>query len=329
MHPLKAVLVFATISVSTRPSTKCPQSTLSPVSLVDLVPEVPDFENLALRRNGDILITSVASPKLHLISSDRKYAPVVVAEVPHYTGLLGIVEMQKDLFYVVASNLTGATSSNAIWQVDLRKFVLSTHGSIVQPALTTIIAELPLARQANGLSRITSHDDSHFLFSDSMEGTVSRFNIHTGKSQIVIKDPIMKPTTSGIGVGVNGVHTLGEYLYFSSFDQGVFARVPISPIALATGPVEILARDITFGDDFALSPSGAYAYLATNGPEEVLEIDTHRKTKRVMASSPFLGRGSAVVYDSRNLSASRLFVTGGLAAGNSSLGQVAVIDIAT
>jgi hypothetical protein len=39
--------------------------------------------------------------------------------------------MEKDLFYVVAYNLTGATSSNAIWQVEIRKFALSIYSSIV------------------------------------------------------------------------------------------------------------------------------------------------------------------------------------------------------
>jgi hypothetical protein len=76
---------------------------------------------------------------------------------------------------------------------------------------------LPLARQANSLGRITSHDDSDFLFADPMKGTLSRFNIHTGKSQIVMNDPIMK-RTAGIDFGVNGIYAFGEYLYFSSLD---------------------------------------------------------------------------------------------------------------
>jgi hypothetical protein len=50
-----------------------------------------------------------------------------------------------------------------------------------------------------------------------MKGTLSRFNIHTGKSQIVMNDPIMK-RTAGIDFGVNGIYAFGEYLYFSSLD---------------------------------------------------------------------------------------------------------------
>ncbi|KAH7254366.1 uncharacterized protein BKA55DRAFT_451310, partial [Fusarium redolens] len=296
------------------------------VSLVDVIPGVPNLENLAMRHNGDILVSSVSSPRLHLVMPDHRHAPIIVTKIPYCVGLLGIVEGKSDIFYVIASNLTGETNSNAIWRIDLRDYRVSKSG-VKGSARKSLITELPAAQQANGFSRISRYDETRFLIADSANGSISRFDASTGTTELVLTDNIMLPLPSGIGVGVNGVHTFDNHVFFTSLDQGVFAKFSITSKDSTSGPVQVIARNISFQDDFALSPSGRYAYVATNGPDQIIEIDIRQKSKRVLASSYFLGAASSILFDQRESSNPRLFVTGALAVGNATVGHVARLDL--
>ncbi|KAF6800209.1 hypothetical protein CMUS01_15577, partial [Colletotrichum musicola] len=96
------------------------------------------------------------------------------------------------------------------------------------------------------------------------------------------------------------------------------------PISLdngtATGPVDILASDITFGDDFTLSKDGKLAYVATNGPQEVLGIDAIRGGKNILAASDLLSSATSVALD-RFRPESVLYVTGAISVGNGTVGH--------
>lgn len=122
-------LVLRDTSVFAIPTAVCEQQASAKVSLVGLLSDVPSLENLFIRDNGDILVTSTKSSTLFQISPSNLYAPVAIGEVPGYTGLLGIAEMEKGIFYVIASNLTETSYSNAVWQVNLRDGAEPRSGS--------------------------------------------------------------------------------------------------------------------------------------------------------------------------------------------------------
>jgi len=288
------------------------------VALVDVVPTVLTFENLAIRQNGEVLVTSVASSLLYQISPNTSYLPVPVAEIPNFTGVLGIAELQRDLFYVVSSNLTGTACSNAVWEIDLRNFTITPSGDPSHQVQASLVKELCTARQLNGLTTLSTNDTSNLLISDSANGTVYKLNVKTGDFDVVLAEPEFDPLDTGINVGINGIHVHNGALYFTSLDQGLFARVPISLTSgCATGAIEVLATNITNGDDFAISPQGSHAWIATNGPNEIVEVDIANKTQRTAASSPFLGSASSVAFGYQQ-SERILYVTGGLAVGVSS-----------
>lgn len=300
------------------------------VGLVDVIPIVPSFENLAVRKTGEVLVTSVASSWLHQISPNASYLPIPIAKIPISVGLLGITELQTDLFYVISSNMTGTACSNSVWEIDLRNFTVTPSGEISQQAQICLIQELCTARQLNGLTSFSTNDTTHLLISDSANGTVYKLNVKTGDYRIVLEEPEFDPLATGIHVGINGIHVHNSVLYFSSLDQGLFARVPISLVTgFATGAVEILATNITLGDDFAISPQGTCAWIATNGPEEIVEVNIANKTQRIVASSPFLGSASSIAlgyWQSERF----LYMTGGLAVGistNSTRGHLAAVGL--
>lgn len=297
------------------------------VTTLQVVPDTKTLENIAVRNNGDILVTSTASPTLFGLSTHNEHPPIPVAAIPGVTSLVGIAELEKDVFYVVGSNLTSTENSNGVWKVDIRNFRAAQNGTVIQPASTSLVARVPSALQLNGMVRLASNDTENLLISDSGLGNVIRLNVETKAAETVIQQPEMAPLTTGLSIGVNGIRIRNSKLYFVSLDQGLFASVPISlSSGAAVGPVETLASNITFGDDFALSDDGRWAYVATNGPQEVIGVDVSQREKVVVASSPLLGAASSVV--AQQLHGRRvLYVTGAIPSGNSTVGHVSTITL--
>ncbi|KAK2614176.1 hypothetical protein N8I77_001025 [Diaporthe amygdali] len=305
----------------------CDWASASDVTTVQVVPDTRTLENLAVRSNGDIIVTSVASSTLFGLSSQGEHPPLPVAEISGVTGLLGIVELETDIFYVVGSNLTSTEDSNGLWKIDIRNFEAASNGTVIQPATTSLVTRLPSALQLNGLARLASNDTKNLLVSDSSQGNVIRLNVDTKAVEVVIQLPEMAPLPTGLDIGVNGIRLRDNKLYFVSLDQGLFASVPIS-LASGTpvGPVETLASNITFGDDFGLSDDGRWAYVATNGPQEIIGVDVSRGGKVVVAYSPLLGSASSVAV--QQLEGCRvLYVTGAIQSGNSTVGHVSKITL--
>lgn len=307
--------------------TSCGWQNATNITTLQVVPDTQTLENIAVRSNGDILATSVASPTLFGLSSQGEHPPIPIAEISGVTGLLGIAELEEDVFYVVGSNLTATEDSNGVWRVDIRNFQAAQNGTVIQPASTSLVTRIPSALQLNGMARLASNDTTSLLISDSAQGNVILLNVDTKVVETAIQEPEMAPLPTGLSIGVNGIRIRDNKLYFVSLDQGLFARVPISlHSGTAVGPVETLASNITFGDDFALSEVGRWAYVATNGPQETIGVDLFRGGKAVVAASPLLGSASSVAaqqVDGRRV----LYVTGAVPSGNSTVGHVSKITL--
>ncbi|CAM6129036.1 unnamed protein product [Calypogeia fissa] len=97
------LLFFLFLTISTA-VTLFPQKDLPPLPLpLELVYEFPNItwvENLAIRSNGEILIT-LAEPNLYLVNTTAKSATLVYT-FPHVLNLGGITELDHDIFYLAA-----------------------------------------------------------------------------------------------------------------------------------------------------------------------------------------------------------------------------------
>ncbi|PSN59311.1 hypothetical protein BS50DRAFT_474325, partial [Corynespora cassiicola Philippines] len=306
------------------------------LTVVEHVKDVASFENLAVRSNGNILLTSLNSPSLYQISPNKTLPPISVATIPGLTGLLGIAELEKDIFYVVASNFTPpnvvtADGTNEIWKVDLRSSANldpnEQYWAYHQGPRISLIARIPSAGLLNGLCRLSPQDTATLLVADSLAGTVVKVDTKTGRSSIILQDELMTSTSTGFQLGINGLHALGDRLFFTNYNRGLFASIPINTSSgLATGPVDIIVNG-TAGDDFVLSSDGKQAWIAMNGINTLMEIDVAKKTSRVVANSTLLTSSTAVSLGRTGVDRKNLYVTCSAAVGNSTVGSVVRADL--
>ncbi|KAM5347568.1 hypothetical protein ACJ41O_007392 [Fusarium nematophilum] len=297
----------------------------SDISVVHTVPGTQHLENLALRHNGDVLVTSTGSAFVHLISPGEKFV-ARVGQIPGVTSLIGIAELQRDVFFVSGSNLTGfdAKGTNIVWKLDMRQFCADGNGAILEPARMELVTEIPSAGLLNGMTRLASHDGSHLLLSDSSQGSIIRLNIDTKAYEVVIQDPTMGSAPEGPSVGVNGIHTHNDRLFYTNSNRELFAQIPISLVTgRAKGEAEVLINTtLVAADDFALSKDGKRAWIAKNGEHVVLEVDIMARTTSVAINSTILGASSAVALGKDEFGRQVLYATGALESHNPPVGAL-------
>ncbi|KAM0549194.1 hypothetical protein ACHAPJ_009503 [Fusarium lateritium] len=281
----------------------------SDLAVVDQVPDVKNLENLAVRHDGDILVTSSTSPVIHYISLTGHHSSIPIAKVPGFAAVTGICELEKDVFYVASTNLTGAHGTNAIWKLDMRHFELTSTGKIVRPAALSLVVDIPSAQALNGMTQL---DKKHILVSDSSAGTITRVNVNTSKYKVVLQNEMLSPTPTGLGVGVNGIHTYKDRLYFVNLDQQLFASLPISSsTGAATGNIDVILNGtLEAADDFALSRDGKKAWIAENGQNVLVEVDIRAKTSHIAANSTVLGATSSVALGRTKRDWDSVYITG-------------------
>jgi hypothetical protein len=270
------------------------------------------LENLAIRSSGTILATRVDVPELWSIDPVSGTGALAATIPGNATNtLLGITEIAHDVFAVVAGQInlktvTPTAGSWAIWKVDYSKGAATPDVSIIKA--------IPEGLFLNG---ITTFCDDSILIADCGQGVIYRLNWKTGSYAIALSDDSMKPAT-GTPIGVNGVKTRDNYVYYTSSTQKKFMRVPVDKSAKATGPYEVIATGF-FQDDFVLAPwDDGKPYIATNYEDTVVTLDEKGDVHVVAGSNTSLAvAGSTAVQVGRMKGEERtLYVTtsGGLAA---------------
>ncbi|MCJ1400947.1 hypothetical protein MMC11_004158 [Xylographa trunciseda] len=215
------------------------------------------IENLAVRQNGEILCTSLSKAALYLVNPFEHVASLVHQFEPT-EGLLGISEIKNDVFVVASTNISLATSqaypgSSKMWMVDMVAWTLG------KPNAVTLLANLTEVDLPDGIATL-DNEIGLVLLADAAKGIVWRVDTTTGDYSIAIQDQLFTTNNKLIPLGVDGIHTLNNYLYFTNFGNNAFGRVAISQNGTATGPVEIIAN-MTIPDDFAIAEDGT-AYIA-------------------------------------------------------------------
>ncbi|PYH47647.1 uncharacterized protein BP01DRAFT_414485 [Aspergillus saccharolyticus JOP 1030-1] len=223
------------------------------------------LENVAVRSNGDVLVTRLGVPELWSVDPRGQRNASLIETFPNSRSLFGITEISEDVFALVAGNFSMGSLSTpgtyAIWKIDL---TTSDHPE------TSLITKVPKADFLNGL---TLFNNNTLLSTDSAKGVIWRIDITHGNYSIAFSDPAtMKPApNSPKPVGINGIEVRNNYVYYTSTTGMLFARVRFNEYAAPVGRVEILARGFT-PDDFVLSRNGT-AYVAANAENSVLKVE--------------------------------------------------------
>ncbi|KAH6700609.1 hypothetical protein BKA61DRAFT_681718 [Leptodontidium sp. MPI-SDFR-AT-0119] len=203
---------FATLAWSAPIDARIPPY---PLTVVAEFPSASWVENLAVRENGDLLVISLSLPSVFLVEPFTGKSPILVASISQATGVAGIAELEKDVFYVAAGNISGLTpieGSMAVRRVNLRPFSFENCGNIVTPAKVELVASFPDTIFLNGMCRLSSTNNSKLLISDSILGSFSMLDVNTKTYAISITNPAMSAqgSASGIEMGINGIHVFED-----------------------------------------------------------------------------------------------------------------------
>ena len=231
-----------------------------PAELIYEFPPVNRLENIAVRRNGQILTTVLSAPIVYQVDPNKKRDPILLYTFPA-SLITGIAELQPDVFYIVAGTSTpGAPNSYAVWKLDLRPFSIS-RGTPVQ---VTKVANITDARLLNGLA-VLDHRKGLLLIADSALGRIWQLNVYTQEVTIFFEDGLVKaPSGSVVPFGVNGIKVRNGAVYFSNSARNIIARVDLNRDGTAKGPSVVVVEGFNGVDDFAIGPNGAF-FAAVNG----------------------------------------------------------------
>ncbi|KAL7812680.1 hypothetical protein V8C44DRAFT_328966 [Trichoderma aethiopicum] len=293
---LRSVALFALCGASLAlPSTP----PLRPVSTLFEFPKPSYIENLAVRSNGQILISDLSTSQLTLFdpSALGPKEPVFVHDFTESLGLAGIAEYQPDVFAVITGNvsLTSDDVQSAgtwiVWSVDLRGVdVSSRHGQagLTLPPVVKKIAHVKPADFLNGIS-VLSEKDQTLLVGDVNGGVIWRLDIKTGHYEVVINNTYTQlyPATPFSASGVDGVHVRDGFVYFTNFGNGTFNKMPIHSDGTPAGPVTTIARNEGLFheyDDFTFDCDGN-AFVVTGGANTIEMISADGKRQVVIAGS--------------------------------------------
>jgi hypothetical protein len=276
-------------------------------------------ENIAVRSNGNLLVTLIDRPELYEIDPFHNTTALItnLEDEADALSLLGITEMAPDVFVFIAGNFSIARAASdpasySIWQIDFNR------GGICEKV--SAIERLPEASFLNGLT-VLNHREGTVLMSDSVRGLVWRLDIWTGKYEVVLEDVSMKPAEGMLLVlGINGIRIRDDYLYYINALKGLFCRVRIDKsTGKASGQYEILETDLT-GDDFTFAENGD-AFITENGGNSLIRVGIDGSRSLVAG-----GLNSTVVAGATSAAFGRTWLDRGLVYVTTSGGQVVPVN---
>jgi hypothetical protein len=261
-----------------------------PIRQIYTFPNNTFIEDIAVRQNGDLLITSMSVPTLfNLDPTADNPVPYIIHTFPNASGLANIVETAPNIFTLVAAVWDLAATrvvnnSAVIWSIDLR--------SDARAPIVRQIAAVTNSTSLNGLASVHggSAGPHLVLAADSALGRITRINLDTGSIDTAFSDPLFEPLGSdpGTNLGINGLLAHKGFLYFTNSAKGIYGRVAINEAGDRIGDTEIIST-ISFAgnyDDFAIDGSGT-TWIATH-PNNVVAVQADDGSQTVLTNETLL-----------------------------------------
>ncbi|KAJ4310788.1 hypothetical protein N0V84_010796 [Fusarium piperis] len=256
MHVSFGSWVFGLLNATALTSTPEP----SKVKTRQLI-ELPNvwIQNIALRSNGNLLLTTFGNGDIYSVNPSIPDAHVVL-KVKDIDALTGIAEVERDLFVVSGGIYDGGTyfeeGSMKILLIDFRGCGESHHGN---PSVHPIL-EGKDAGVINGMTPLPHHQHI-VLGAASWTGEIWRINTKTRTSEVIIRDDLLAAIPSGpYPLGVNGLKIFRGYLYFTNTGRQLFGRFKIDEYGNKIGDMEVIWQAPVgtkiAPDDFSLDQDG-------------------------------------------------------------------------
>lgn len=246
-----------------------------------------NFENSALRSNGNILLTTEEDGELLEIDPTAAAPEATVVATFDGASILGIYPIGDDQYAVVGGTPPegggmGAYSNSSVWTVDL-----SANSTSAEPV---VAATIPNAELLDGVTALPA-DPRVVLVSDAKVGVVYRVELDTGVYEVVAND-----TSFAGDPGVNGLKIRDGYAYFVNSATSEFGRWAITENGTQAGEVEIIATDAS-SDDFALTADGIAYLTYQTSPFDVYQVHLNG-SKVSVAEGASSGRPCSVLLAS-------------------------------
>ena len=264
-------------------------------------------ENIAVRPNSNLLVTTITGPDVFLLDPQRRNTSVLAYSFPKVLATVGIAELYPDVFAVITGNSTLQKvdpTSFSVWSIDMKDVTISEKGELSRTPVVSNIINFPQVGLLNGIAALPESNGS-VLIADSFEGVILRLDTRTGAHEVVINNTLtnISPDPNAQPIGVNGIKIRNREVFFTNSGKNVFAKIPIHSNGTPAGNASVItgALNSTEGfDDFALCATGP-AFLATaegNSVEEVTKAGKVRiiagslnSTLIAQSTSAALGRG--------------------------------------
>lgn len=262
MNTLLATLLAATTSLLFASTHALPPRT------VYQFPNPTWLENIAAMRNGSLLVSVIGQGNVQIVNPLVTPATAaLVVKLPLANAVLGITELDDNIFAVAAGNVTPANApvigSFSIWSIDLS----NKHRS----AKVSKIADTPNVSMINGLEKLDKHT---LLLADSWTGNIAYLDTRTKQTGVWFKHASTASNFSapGLPLGVNGIKVHGDYVYYTNTVQSSLNYVRVDrSTGKALGQVKTIAQGeaIAVPDDFAFLRDGSIVLGRPMGNEVV------------------------------------------------------------
>ncbi|TPX12638.1 uncharacterized protein E0L32_000815 [Thyridium curvatum] len=320
------LVILATIgAVRAAPTTAEPSTPAGlplPVSTVYSFPKGSFVENLAVRSNGEILVTRTTSAELVLLDPQRPGCAVPVYNFTKagLSGMTGITEYAPDVFAVLAGDYHFGKSvgvgSWTLFSLDMRGVKLSQAACGLAGGNLPRVRKVALVKESQLLNGLAAHG-KYVLASDTFAGLIYRVDMSTGDYSVAINATYLSKLKTPHGV--NGIRIVGDTLYAANSGQSILVKVPITENGAEAGPYTVIAHNkgpVDHWDDFAVDSEGGIWAVTASG-NTLVRITPDGNTQTVVAgnlNSTAIAEGSSAQFGRGSCDSNVLYVTtvGGL-----------------
>ncbi|KAK3332949.1 hypothetical protein B0T19DRAFT_473717 [Cercophora scortea] len=339
---LIAALLASSPALSS-PTPQPPNDNPSPLPLpVHTIAQFPVgtwIENIAVRSNGDLLVTSlfpnaslytIANPSSRSPSVSRLFTVGAAPVAGSITGLLGITEVTHDYFVFV--NIDLGNNTQGLWGVDFN----TPYSSPPKPHL--LVSFPNSSGLPNGATTLPGSDRIVFV-ADSGLGLIWRVDIVAKSLSVALQVPETNHTgPAPASIGANGVHVHEGYLYWTNTEHVALYRVKITsqgwPVpGAAVETVKVFTPGAAAVDDFAFGPGGrdvAWVLTPVENTLMAVGLDLDGRSVAVAGSvdSSAVAKGTAAQFGRTARDKEVLYVvTGGDSVGGTEEGgKVVAVD---
>jgi sugar lactone lactonase YvrE len=245
---------------------------LLPTTTIATFPIGSFLENIAVRKNGDLLVTSMSNKALYQVTPPSPGATLANhTTIRTWDGeVTGVVEdpNHPDMFYV-STGEANKQGSWSIWKLSYSPEPLVEH-----------FVDVPEALWLNGSTFVAG--SSTLLLADSLQGRIYGVHVPTKRVEIWLEHTLLtKMTTRPPWPGVNGLDIFKGRLYATNSDRGLLLKAGINSSSgeYVEKSLVVLQEDVC-GDDFAFDAEGNL-YMTTNPNQTVLKFPDAGRGERV------------------------------------------------